>query len=205
MSQSDNATRGRIIAAADQLIYRQGYGATSFADIADEVQISRGNFYYHFRTKDEILAAVIDQRLAATRQMLADWQAEGAGPAGRIARYIDILIANRALIKHYGCPVGRLSSELARSHHVLAPDARALFALFRGWLRKQFAELGHKPDADALAMHLIARSQGIATLASVYGNEQFIRREVALLHDWLASLAPASKNTKPSRARARAS
>ncbi|MDD9913854.1 MAG: helix-turn-helix domain containing protein, partial [Rhodospirillaceae bacterium] len=37
------------------LFYRHGFDHTSFADIAEAVQISRGNFYYHFRTKDDIL------------------------------------------------------------------------------------------------------------------------------------------------------
>ncbi len=201
MPQGDKATRERIVEAADQLIYRQGYEQTSFADIAAEVDISRGNFYYHFRTKDEILQAVIAQRLAATRQMLADWEAECDTPAGRIGCYIDMMIANRALIKHYGCPVGTLSSELARSHHALAAEAGALFKLFRIWLRKQFAELGHKTEADALAMHLITRSQGIAALASVYHSERLIRREVALLHDWVRSLVQSGngrRRRKPS-------
>lgn len=41
--------------AADELFYRQGYEHTSFSNIAGAVQISRGNFYHHFKTKDEIL------------------------------------------------------------------------------------------------------------------------------------------------------
>ena len=51
---SDKTTRDQIVEAADRLFYRQGYEHTSFADIADAVQISRGNFYYHFKSKDEI-------------------------------------------------------------------------------------------------------------------------------------------------------
>ena len=63
---SDKTTRDHIVEAADRLFYRQGYEHTSFADIADAVQISRGNFYYHFESKDEILDAVIGARLANT-------------------------------------------------------------------------------------------------------------------------------------------
>ncbi|HEY7886322.1 MAG TPA: helix-turn-helix domain-containing protein, partial [Cellvibrionaceae bacterium] len=53
----------KIVAAADRLFYERGFDATSFADIAEAVQISRGNFYYHFKTKDDILDAVIARRL----------------------------------------------------------------------------------------------------------------------------------------------
>lgn len=186
---SDKATRDRIVKSADRLFYRQGYEQTSFADIAAAVHISRGNFYYHFKSKDEILRSVIDERLADTRQLLAQWENKWTQPADRIRCYVDILIANRALIMHYGCPVGSLCTELAKSRHTLQNEANALFALFRAWLRKQFVNLGHKADADTLAMHLIARSQGIATLASVFHDEKFIRQEVKLLHDWVQSLA----------------
>jgi AcrR family transcriptional regulator len=195
------ATRDQIVQAADRLFYQRGYEHTSFADIADVVKISRGNFYYHFKTKDEILDAVIDARVKGTRAMLDQWQIAGDNPKDRIRSFIAILIANRADIKRYGCPVGTLSTELAKLGHPAQADATALFTLFRRWLRKQFALLGRERDADALAMHLLARSQGIATLASAFRDEAFIRQEVAAMHDWLdASVAGADGKTKDATA-----
>jgi TetR/AcrR family transcriptional regulator, transcriptional repressor for nem operon len=183
----DKTTRAHIVEAADQLFYRQGYEHTSFSDIADVVQISRGNFYYHFRTKDEILDAVIDARLASTRTMLQQWDAEAKQPADRIRRFIHILIANRSDIKRHGCPVGTLCTELAKLNHASQAEANKLFTLFRMWLRRQFMLLGREPDADALAMHVLARSQGVATLANAFHDETFIKREVEYMDDWLRS------------------
>lgn len=191
---SDNSTRAEIVEAADRLIYRQGYAQTSFSDIAEAMQISRGNFYYYFKTKDEILEAVIAQRLADRRALLGRWEEETADPAARIRCFIDILVANKTQIKRYGCPLGTLSSELAKLNHAAEGEAKGLFTLFRKWLRRQFEELGRKQDADALAMHVLARSQGVATLANAYQEEAFIRREVQALHDWLdARLAEGGK------------
>jgi TetR/AcrR family transcriptional repressor of nem operon len=184
---SDKTTRDHIVEAADRLFYRQGFEHTSFSDIADVVRISRGNFYYHFKTKDEILDAVIDARLANTRRMLEQWEIEGNDPADRIRGFINILIANRADIKRYGCPVGTLCSELAKLNHSSRAEANAVFAMFRTWLRRQFTLLGRAADADALAMHLLARSQGVATLASTFHDEKFIRQEVDQMCDSLAS------------------
>lgn len=193
-------TRNHIVEAADQLFYRQGYEHTSFTDIADAVQISRGNFYYHFKTKDEILDAVIGARLADTQDMLERWEREGQSPADRIRRFIDILIANRTAIKRYGCPVGTLTTELAKLDHPSQPEANKLFTLFRTWLRRQFTLLGRKTDADALAMHLLARSQGVATLASAFHDEKFIRQEVKQMNAWLdaclESAAPATNEQR---------
>lgn len=192
----EKTTRDHIVEAADQLFYRQGYEHTSFSDIADVVQLSRGNFYYHFKTKDEILDAVIGARLANTRTMLERWENEGEHPADRIRSFIHILVANRADIKRYGCPVGTLCSELAKLNHAAQAEANLLFTLFRTWLRRQFTLLGRKADADDLAMHLLARSQGVATLANAFNDEKFIRQEVKLMCDWLEShIASATRNT----------
>ncbi|MBI3563066.1 MAG: TetR/AcrR family transcriptional regulator [Gammaproteobacteria bacterium] len=182
---SDKTTRDHIVEAADQLFYRQGFEPTSFADIAQAVRISRGNFYHHFKSKDEILEAVINLRLAHTSKMLRQWEIEGKQPADRIRSFIHMLIANRAKIKHYGCPVGTLCTELAKLNHASQAEANRLFTLFRTWLRRQFTLLGRKADADTLAMHLLARSQGIATLVHAFHDEKFIQREVKQLYDWL--------------------
>jgi hypothetical protein len=62
-----------------------------------------------------------------------------------------------------------------------------LFTLFRTWLRRQFTLLGRKADADELAMHLLARSQGVAMLANTFHDEKFIKQEVEQMYDWLRS------------------
>jgi AcrR family transcriptional regulator len=180
-------TRQQIVEAADRLFYQQGYERTSFAHIADAVQISRGNFYHHFKSKDQILNAVIGARLADTQNLLDQWEAEATEPADRIRKFIRTLIVNNADIQRYGCPVGTLATELAKLNHPLQGEAQLLFALVRAWLRKQFALLGRKSDADVLAMHLLARRQGVATLATAFQDEKFIQHEVKQMCDWLVS------------------
>lgn len=179
------ATRAQIVKAADELFYHQGFEHTSFSAIADAVGISRGNFYYHFKTKDDILAAVIDCRLDATRRMLAQWESESDTTAGRIRRFIDLLLTNGPQIQDYGCPVGTLTTELAKLQHASREEAVGVFTLFRDWLRAQFADLGREHDADELTLHVLSASQGIATLSNAFRDEEFVQREVEHLHDWL--------------------
>ena len=184
---NDVTTRERIVEAADILFYRRGFEHTSFADIADVVKISRGNFYFHFKTKDQILDAVIDQRMTNTRAMLEGWDRESPAPADRIRSFINIVITNRAQIRRFGCPVGTLTSELAKLDHVSRSEAKKLFLLFREWLRQQFMELGCNEEADGYAMHLLARSQGVAMLINAFNDEQFIRNEIERMNEWLDS------------------
>jgi len=182
-------TRDHILHAADQLFYERGFEHTSFADIADAVGISRGNFYHHFKSKDEILEAVIARRTERTQSMLDQWEAEGGTPEARIRCFIRILIANRTKIMQHGCPVGTLTSELAKLDHALQPQAKNLFNLFRVWLARQFTEMGQKKNADTLAMQLLARSQGVATLANAFHDLSFIKLEVEQMNQWLAAIS----------------
>ncbi|WP_441242309.1 TetR/AcrR family transcriptional regulator [Tardiphaga sp. 768_D3_N2_1] len=187
---SASETRQQIVDVADRLFYEHGYEATSFADIAKDVGLSRGNFYYHFKTKDEILDAVIERRMATTRAMLDSWEQEAGSPADRMRSFARILIVNRTKIMAHGCPVGTLCNELAKLDHAAKDDAARLFTVFRDWLARQFAALGREADAEALALHILMRSQGVATLATAFRDEDFIRREVADMEAWLQAQYP---------------
>ncbi len=182
-------TREEIITAADQLFYERGFEHTSFADIAEVVNISRGNFYYHFKTKDEILDAVITRRLADRQLMLDLWESGAMSPRDRIVSFIRILVVNKDKIKKYGCPIGTLFTELTKLNHGSQKGAKELFTLFRVWLRRQLELMSVTGDPDELAMYLLAQSQGIATVASAFPKEEFLHREVERLIAWLDSYA----------------
>ena len=205
---NETTTRDQIVEAADRLLYEKGFEYTAFADIAKAVGISRGNVTFHFATRDEILEAVIDLRLKRTGQMLAQWELEGATCQDRIKSFINILVTNRAKILLYGCPVGTLCSELAKLEHSALAHANQVFGLFRDWLGRQFALLGCDDHSDALAMRLLAWSQGVATLASAFHDARFIRQEVRQLEAWLQSVAtpprrqqklPVKKHRRPGK------
>ncbi|MFT4267830.1 MAG: helix-turn-helix domain-containing protein [Xenophilus sp.] len=184
-------TRAQIIDAADRLFHGQGFEHTSFAHIAEAVGISRGNFYHHFKAKDDILEAVIAMRAARTEAMLGQWEAQDTQPQARLRAFVRLLLDNQASIMESGCPVGSLCSELARLGHPSQPGARGLFTLFRGWLRQQFTQAGCGAEADALAMHLLARSQGAAVLMQAFRDPAFAQAEVARMEQWLAAVLPA--------------
>ncbi|WP_420549089.1 TetR/AcrR family transcriptional regulator [Curvivirga sp.] len=181
-------TQTKIIEAADQLFYEHGFEATSFAHIAEVVNISRGNFYYHFKTKDEILDAVILARLTRTESMLDQWEIDADSAADRIKSFIKILIVNQTKIMKFGCPVGTLSAELIKLDHDAQDGANKLFTLFRVWLQRQFETLGHKENADQLSMHLLGRSQGVASLANAFKDESYVQSEVDQMCDWVDHL-----------------
>ena len=188
MGSKAEAIRQRIIDKADELFYQHGYEKTSFSDIAKVVNISRGNFYYHFKSKDDILDEVIKMRLQTIHDMFAEWEKDDPGTRQLIHRFIDLMTHNKHNIEQYGCPVGTLCSELSKINHVMQNDASQIFSLFREWLVTQFSHLGHAKDAETLAMHLLTRTQGLATMMSTFSDDKFYPIEIQALKDWLDGL-----------------
>jgi len=188
------STRDCIVAQADTLFYERGFEATSFADIAATLGISRGNFYHHFKSKDDILNAVIAIRIERTRALLEGWQVATDSPRQRILSFIRMLIGNRAKIMAFGCPVGTLCSELAKLDHAAQARAADIFGLFRDWLSAQFQALGAGDGSEALALHLLSWSQGVAVMATAFRDEAFIHREVADIEHWLTTVPDLSQS-----------
>ena len=80
MSRKSDRTRSRIVQAANRLFYRKGYNRTSFSDVVDAADVPRGNIYYYFKTKDDILHAAVEYRLDVIRSMLEEWNQTRRAP-----------------------------------------------------------------------------------------------------------------------------
>jgi AcrR family transcriptional regulator len=180
------ANRKLIINAANKLFYEKGYNQTAFSEVAEVSRIPKGNFYYYFKSKDELLEAVIDDRLNGIRQMLKEWDREYPEPRQRLLRYAEIPLNELDGVVRYGCPMGSLNVELGKSQLVLQSRATEMFTLFLEWLQQQFMELQYgKVESRNLALHLISVLQGATLIGNVYRDPAFIEREVSLIKEWI--------------------
>lgn len=189
MPKKSERTRQRIVEAANRLFYHKGYNLTSFSDVVTAAAVPRGNIYYYFKTKDEILSAAIRYRSERITQMLEGWSGSYRTPIERLQRFVDILDNSADAIMRYGCPMGSLNTELGKNQAELQAEAENLFKLFESWLADQFAELGYAGRAREFAMRLMAMGQGISVLAHVHTDPGFLRREKQHLARWLDQLA----------------
>ena len=189
MPKKSERTRQKIVEAANRLFYHKGYNQTSFSDVVDAAGVPRGNIYYYFKTKDEILEAAIKHRTERITQMLEGWTGSYRTPIDRLHRFIDILSNSADAIMRYGCPMGTLNTELGKDQGALQEQAENLFKVFESWLSDQFAELGYAGRAHELAMRLMAQGQGISVMAHVHNDPGFLRREKERLTLWLDKLA----------------
>lgn len=160
----------------------------SFSDIADASGVPRGNLYYYFKTKEEVLAAVIDHRLGNMKIMLREWETTIDSPLNKLKRYVRISLNELDNVLQYGCPMGSLNSELGKTQPELKKISKMQFEVIRPWLHKQFRLLQPVGDAETLTMHLLVRTQGLALMASIYGDRKLVKREVESINTWLDSL-----------------
>lgn len=194
MPKKSERTRQRIVESANRLFYHQGYHNTSFTDIVDAASVPRGNIYYYFKAKEEILHAAIEYRLERIRQMLDGWSGSYRTPIERLQRFVAILDDSAESLASYGCPMGSLNTELGKADEALQKHAEQLFRLFESWLEDQFAELGYADRANELALRVMAIGQGISTLTHIHHDPALLGRERQRLADWINQLAEGSEH-----------
>jgi AcrR family transcriptional regulator len=200
MASKGEKTRADIVDSARKLFYKHGYDGTSFSQIVDATGLFRGNIYHYFKTKDDILEAVVERYLDDYRALLMQWEQASSDPRVRLHAFVGMVAGHKAELVEYGCPIGSLNTELGKDRRELQQVARALFDLFKSWLAARFAELGHVKDADHLALHLLGRAQGISLISHVYLDQKYLERETRLLADWIDQLKPPAQ---PRRAQSR--
>ncbi|MET0013146.1 MAG: TetR/AcrR family transcriptional regulator [Sedimenticola sp.] len=189
MPSKSELTQQRIIDAANQLFYRKGYNRTSFTDVVEEADVPRGNIYYYFKTKDDMLKAVIQHRMRIISTMLAEWEKSIPEPLDRLERFVQIMYDSTPSLMRSGCPMGSLNMELAKDQPELKSESKKLFDLFQQWLAQQFVTMGYPDEAQELSRQLLARGQGTIVIAQVYQDPGFIERSIKDINRWLENLA----------------
>ncbi len=187
MGTKGENNRALIIEAADQLFYERGYNQTSFSDIADITGIPRGNFYYYFKTKDDILAAVVEARIRHYEEALLECDNAAESPRERLLAFVDSMANSEDKVIESGCPIGSLCTELAKDTEALRSKSREVFELLRDWIGRQFTEIGFA-DANDRAMDMLARMQGVAVMASTFKDSDYLNRSIVDLRNWITDL-----------------
>lgn len=186
MGTKGEENRTRIVNSAIELFYKQGFANTSFAEIARHAGVPKGNFYFYFPSKDDILIAVIDARVAGLRESLAQFEQEFDDPRDRLKRLAGMPKNEFPMIMEFGCPMGTLTAELGKQQHEMCDNARQMFSLLLDWAEDQFHLLnGNRKEASILARQIMVRLQGASVMAQAYQDRDWILNEVEQTRRWI--------------------
>jgi TetR/AcrR family transcriptional repressor of nem operon len=206
LSAKPNA-RAKLLEAAFKLIRVRGYAATAVDDLCAEAGVTKGAFFHHFRSKDDLAVAAADHWSKVTSDLFAQAPYHAAeDPLDRLLGYIDFRLALlQGEVAQYTCLVGTMVQEAydskpsvrAACESSILGHARVLAADIAAVLERHGAAA--PVSADSLALHTQAVIQGAFILAKATGNAEpaadsirHLRRYIELLFN-----QPATKETTP--------
>jgi len=189
MGRKGEEKRQRIVDAANTLFYHKGFTATSFADIADICDVPKGNFYFYFRTKEELLDAVVRARMERMAKHLDTLHQDFPDPRKRLHRIADVPFNDRHEVAQYGCPMGTLSAELGKLTPLGQNALTSMYSLMIMSIQHCLVGIGlDQDDAERQARHMLTRLQGAANLAQTFKDVNWLETEIADIHAWIDSL-----------------
>lgn len=178
--------RERLLKAARALIHRQGFHQTTLADIAAESGVNLGNLYYYFKTKDEIISAVVEDRTERFQALTQLWDEEH-DPRQRLLKFLEMPITLSSSIANHGCPVGSLAQELNKNSGCQPDLASKPLRAQLDWVTTQF-QLLNKTNANDLAYQFIATLQGASLLANALNQKDILVSQVDQVKVWLTTV-----------------
>jgi TetR/AcrR family transcriptional regulator, transcriptional repressor for nem operon len=196
LTAKGKATRQRIISAASDGFSERGVTATSNDDILAVAGASHSQLYHYFTNRDDLVAAVIadrvEQVLSHQTSLLADLKSiEGL----RLWRDATVAPQEDREGRH-GCPIGSLVGELSERD----PRSRQAFAAaFERWHKairhalqrmRELGEISTAADPDSLAFAILAVLEGGLLLTQITRSTSRLEQGLDSMIDLIASYRP---------------
>ena len=169
-SEPSLSVEDRLVATASELFYREGVRAVGIQRVIEEAGVAKASLYAHFDSKDDLVAACLDQRVSAWRAHVETRLLGSTLDArGKLLAMFDLQVEWIRNREFRGCPLQSLSAEIAAPDH----PAKRVLAGHRQWLRDLFTalvtEAGLQPAAEVVGA-LVVLYDGAAAAALVDGS-----------------------------------
>ncbi len=168
------STRERIVDAASSLFYSEGIRAVSVDAVAEKAATTKKTLYYHFRSKDELVAEYLSSRDQPNLKLYAEWftEAQGLLPDKVEAMFRGVARAARSP-RWKGCGFLRTAGELANMPgHPAMKIGAAHKKKFEAWLADQLGQAG-AADAAGLARQVALLMDGAFSAMLVHRDPAY--------------------------------
>ena len=193
------STREAILEAASRLIHVHGYNHTSLDDVLRDSGVGKGNFYYYFKSKEDLGYAILDQIIGSfLERTLEPCFSDPEGQAlAQIRCFLDRLLeVQRASNCVGGCPLGNLAAELSDVHEGFRARLASVFAAWRERLTEVLRTAQSRGTVDgtcrpeAVADFLVASLEGAILLTKLTKDIAVMERCVAETKRYLSLFEP---------------
>lgn len=189
-------TKVKLLQAAEDLMLRNGYAATTVEEICEAAGVTKGGFFHYFENKHQIAVDALRRFFAgqAAAFSAAPYR-KLADPLLRVYGYLDFLKERaKSPAATRGCLVGTLAQEMAISDKEIRAVCSHCFELAADDLRKDLAaaKSEHCPRArwtpHSLAEHCVAVLQGSLILVKTSGDTTVLAENAEHLKRYLEHL-----------------
>lgn len=173
---SGMATRRKILEAAYTRFYREGFARVGVDAVAEAAGVTKRTLYYHFSSKDELLAAVLDLQHELALERIRGWARNGEGdPAAIVARLFESLADWMAQPGWQGSGFSRAAMELAAlPGHPARAAARNHKAAIEAWLIETLGRAG-LPEPRPAARQIMLLLEGCQVMTLVDGDPAYAK------------------------------
>lgn len=180
-------------AAAQTVAYRDGVGNLTLATVADEAGRPLGSLYYHFKTRDDVVLAVVDGLSRQMEARIASWDAHG-DPERALIEFTGMSLQSAQQLAQFGCPIGSLSAQLRKQPGEPGTSAGGILGQLALWAGRKYAELGLQPDeARREGRAMLVALEGAAMMAHATGDAAIVAETVDRLRAGISRLAASRK------------
>ncbi|HEV8130166.1 MAG TPA: TetR family transcriptional regulator C-terminal domain-containing protein [Acidobacteriota bacterium] len=186
--------REQIIEAASDLVHIKGFNHTSVDDILQKTGIKKGNFYFYFKSKEELGFAVVEHYIEQfRRECLSPILASDDTAFNKLMRLLDTLEMEQSESGCCGgCLFGNMALELSDLHEGFRKRLQEIFQgmsdLFYRLLEESAGELQKDVDLREVAQFIVAGLEGGIMLAKVHKNITPMRQCLRQLKRYLVLL-----------------
>lgn len=165
-TRGDRPARERIVDAANRLFYREGIRAVSVDAVADEAGVTKKTLYYHFRSKDDLVAEYLSSRDQPNLALFASWFGRAEGDlADKVEAIFTELARSARHPKWKGCGFLRTAAELANMPgHPAMRIGAGHKKKFEDWIAGQFAGCGMENPAGIARQVVLLMDGAFSTM-----------------------------------------
>ncbi|MCD9615759.1 TetR/AcrR family transcriptional regulator [Chryseobacterium gleum] len=166
--KKSEATRLTILQKAFELIYVKGFQTTSIDEIIATTQVTKGAFYYHFKTKDEMgLAIITDLMKPNFKKTFIDSLQSSKNPLDSIYNIMyHLLMENDFLKVEYGCPTSNFIQQMAPWHTAFT---QALHDLSKEWELALAESIEKGKESGIIKKEVSAKEVSVFVISGYWG------------------------------------
>ena len=188
-------TKTRILDAAQDLMLKKGFVATSIDEICKKASTTKGSFFHYFKNKEELGIELVEQFAQMSIDLLKTACLEsGNDPLDRIYGLIDSFIRFAETEDFKGCLIGTFAQELSRTHPSINSVCSSAIDLTTKLLKENLENAKEKYvassplDVDGLANCLYSIIQGSIIITKAKNDSTVMRKNLSQYKQYIGIL-----------------